>query len=94
MNNETKEVTVTRMNPTGTGLLVLKGILVGSHGWSEDLLGCNVSAFIVGKESGTAEEFIRKQTDYGNHLSWVYGDYSNQLKKLGDLIGVDVVVVS
>jgi L-fucose isomerase-like protein len=94
MNNETKEVTVIRMNPTGTGLLVLKGILVGSHGWSEDLLGCNVSAFIVGKESGTAEEFIRKQTDYGNHLSWVYGDYSNQLKKLGDLIGVDVVVVS
>jgi L-fucose isomerase-like protein len=94
MNNDTKEVTVARMNPTGTGLLVLKGILVGSHGWGEDLLGCNVSAFIAGKESGTAEEFVRKQSDYGNHLSWVYGDYSDQLKKLGDLIGVDVVVVS
>jgi hypothetical protein len=93
MNNETKEVTVTRMNPTGTGLLVLKGTLVGSHGWGEDLLGCNDSAYIVGKESGTAEEFVRKQEDYGNHLSWVYGDYSEQLVKLGDLIGVDVAVV-
>jgi hypothetical protein len=94
MNNETKEVTVARMNPTGTGLLVLKGTLVGSNGWGKDLLGCNVSAFIVGRESGTAEDFVRKQTDYGNHLPWVYGDYSEQLRKLGALIGIDVVVVS
>jgi len=94
MNNDTKDVTVARMNPTGTGLLVLKGTLVGSHGWGEDLLGCNVSAYITGKESLTAEEFVRKQTDYGNHLSWVFGDYSDQLKKLGDLIGIKVEVVS
>jgi hypothetical protein len=94
MNNETKDVTVARMNPTGTGLLVLKGKLVGSQGWNEDQLGCYVVADIVGKDSGTAEEFARKQTDYGNHLPWVYGDYSEQLKSLGDLVGIDVVVTS
>ena len=94
MNNEEKEVTVARMNPTGTGLLVLKGRLVGSDGWDEDLRGCSVSAFIVGAESGTADEFLRKQVDYGNHLVWVYGDYSDQLKRLGDLIKVDVEVIS
>ena len=94
MQNDEKDITVVRMNPTATGLLVLKGKLIGSNGWGEDLLGCNVSAFIVGKESGTAEEFVRKQADYGNHLCWVYGDYSDQLKELGSLIGVDVVVAS
>jgi L-fucose isomerase-like protein len=94
MNNETKEVTVARMNPAGTGILVLKGTLVSSKGWGEDQLGCYDIADIVGKESGTAEEFVRKQADYGNHLPWVYGDYSEQIKKLGELIGFDVVVVS
>jgi hypothetical protein len=33
MQNDVKEVTVARMNPTGTGLLVLKGELTGSKGW-------------------------------------------------------------
>ena len=94
MQNEEKNVTVARMNPYGTGLLVLNGLLNGSHGWGEDLLGCAVSAFIVGKESGSAHEFMKRQADYGNHLCWVYGDYTSQLKKLGGLMGVDVVIES
>jgi hypothetical protein len=94
MNNDVKDVMVARMNPAGTGILALKGRLVGSRGWNEDLLGCNVHAYIVGRESGSAEEFVRKQTDYGNHLPWVYGDYSGQLKDLCDLMGVEVVIMS
>jgi len=94
IQNDEKDVTVVRMNPTGTGLLVLKGKLTGSNGWGQDLLGCSVSAFIVGKESGSAHEFMKKQADYGNHLCWVYGDYTGQLKKLGDIMGVEVVVES
>ena len=94
MNNDVKDVTVARMNPEATGLLVLKGKLVGSGGWNEDQLGCYVVANIVGKDTGTAEEFVRKQADYGNHLPWVYGDYSDQLKKLCDMIGIKVEVIS
>jgi thiol-disulfide isomerase/thioredoxin len=94
MQNGEKNVTVVRMNPAGTGLLVLNGQLTGSDGWGEDRLGCAVSAFIVGKESGSAHEFMKKQADYGNHLCWVYGDCTSQLKKLGELMGVDVVVES
>ena len=94
MNNEEKTVTVARLDPTGTRLLVLKGTLVDSKGWDEDLRGCAVHAFIVGSDSGTADEFLRKQVDYGNHLVWVYGDYSEQLKKLGQLINVEVDVIS
>jgi L-fucose isomerase-like protein len=94
MNNDTTDVTVARMNPLGTALLVLKGRLVSSQGWGEDAVGCYDVANIVGKESGNAEEFVRKQADYGNHLPWVYGDYAPQLVKLGELTGVRVDVVS
>jgi hypothetical protein len=94
MQNEEKEVTVARVDPYGTGMLVLKGKLTGSKGWGEDLLGCAVSAFIVGKESGTAHEFMKKQADYGNHLCWVYGDYADRLKQLGRMMNIDVVVES
>ncbi len=94
MDNEEKTVTVARMNPTATGLLVLKGKLVDSKGYHEDLRGCSVSAYIVGKDSGTADVFMRKQADYGNHLVWVYGDYTDKLKKLGDLLKIDVELVS
>lgn len=94
MNNDEKRVTVARMNPEGTGILILKGKLVDSNGYDEDLLGCSVSAFIVGSESGTAEEFMRREVKYGNHLSWVYGDYAPQIVKMGELTGFDVEVVS
>ncbi len=94
MQNDEKEVTVARMNPTATGLLVLKGRLTGSKGWNEDLRGCAVSAFIVGKDSGTAHAFMQKQADYGNHLCMVYGDYSEQIKKLGQMMNIEVVVES
>lgn len=94
MENDVKDVTVARMNPDGTGLLVLKGELTGSKGWDEDLRGCAVSAFIEGKDSGTAHTFLQKQADYGNHLSMVYGDYSEQIKKLGQMMNITVVVES
>ena len=94
MQNDVKDVTVARMDPTGTGLLVLKGELTGSKGWDEDLRGCAVSAFIVGKDSGTAHTYLQKQADYGNHLSMVFGDYSKQLVKLGQMLDIDVVVES
>jgi L-fucose isomerase-like protein len=94
MQNGGKDVTVARMNPAGTGLLVLKGELTGSKGWDEDLRGCAVSAYIVGKDSGTAHAFLQKQADYGNHLCMVYGDYSEQIKKLCQMMNIDVIVES
>jgi len=46
MNNQEKTVTVARVDPTATKLLVLKGTLVGASGWGQDLLGCSVEAVI------------------------------------------------
>jgi L-fucose isomerase-like protein len=94
MKNDVKDITVARMNPSGKGILVLKGTLVDSKGWDDEQIGCHDIAYMVGKDSGTAQEFVRKQSDYGNHLPWVYGDYSGQLLKLGKLLGLDVEVIS
>ena len=94
MNNDVKDITVARMNPSGKGILILKGTLVDSKGWDDKTIGCHDIAYMVGKDSGTAQEFVRRQADYGNHLPWVYGDYSGQLVKLAGLLGIEAEVIS
>lgn len=92
MNHDAKEVTVARIDPTATAMLLLRGKLVGSGGWEGDNLGCSVEARIKPLE-GDARDFIRKQADYGNHLIWVYGDYADQMKQLGEMLKMEVEVV-
>jgi L-fucose isomerase-like protein len=94
MNNEEKKATVIRMDPGASRLLALKGKLVDSSGWGEDILSCSVSAYVVGQESGTARKFIEKQVDYGNHLVWVYGDYSEELKLLAEILKMDIEIIT
>ncbi len=91
MNNEEKTVTVARVDPTATKLLVLKGTLVGASGWDKDLLGCSVEAVIKPPPAQT-DEFLRRRMIYGNHLQWVYGDYSRELKTVGEMLGLSVEV--
>ena len=94
MNNVEKRVTVARMNPTATKVLLLKGRLVDSSGWGEDNLGCSVEAHIKPVDSGDAAVFVRKQKDYGNHLIWTYGDYADDMVQLCNMIGLQTEVVS
>lgn len=94
MNNAEKRVTVARMNPTATKVLLLKGILVGSSGWGEDNLGCSVEAHVKPVDTGDSAVFVRKQKDYGNHLIWTYGDYVDDMVQLCDMLGLQTEVVS
>jgi hypothetical protein len=93
MDNSEKTVTVARVNPKATKVLVLRGELVGASGWGKDLVGCSVEAVIKPPE-GRADEFLKKRLDYGNHLQWVYGDYSGPMRQLGEMLGLDVEVIS
>ncbi|MFB0554316.1 MAG: hypothetical protein ACETWQ_13495 [Phycisphaerae bacterium] len=94
MNNAEKRVTVARMNPTATKVLLLKGMLVGSSGWGEDKLGCSVEAHVKPVDTGDSAVFVRKQKDYGNHLIWTYGDYVDDMVQLCDMLGLQTEVVS
>jgi hypothetical protein len=94
MQNQEKRVTVARVHPNVRQVLVMKGTLVGSSGWDKDNLGCSVGAFVKPAQSGNSEVFVRKQTQYGNHLVWVYGDYTEPIRELGALMGLEVDVVT
>jgi hypothetical protein len=94
MNNTEKRVTVARMNPTATKVLLLKGMLVGSSGWGEDKLGCSVEAHVKPVDTGDSMAFVRKQKDYGNHLIWTYGDYVDDMIQLCDMLGLQTEIVS
>jgi hypothetical protein len=94
IQNDEKKVTVARMHPSAAKLLVMRGLLTGSQGFEKDNLGCSVQAMIKPIESGEGSRFIRRQIEYGNHLSWVYGDYAAQLKEVGRLLGIEVEVIA
>ncbi len=93
MKTPEKTVTVARVNPLANKLLVLRGTLVGSSGWDQDLLGCSVVAVIRPPE-GRTDEFLKKRLEYGNHLQWVFGDWSKQLVQLGQMLGLQVEVIA
>jgi L-fucose isomerase-like protein len=93
MQNDEKAVTVARVNPLATKLLVLRGELSGSSGWDQDLIGCSVAA-IINPPSGRTDEFLRKRLEYGNHLQWVYGDHTRQMQRVGELLKLGVEVIS
>ena len=91
MDNNEKIVTVARVHPSAKKILVLKGELVGAMGWGDkNTLGCSVAAVI---KSSNGEKFIERRSDYGNHLPWVYGDYSEEMKNLGEMLNMEVEVI-
>jgi L-fucose isomerase-like protein len=93
MNNAEKTITVARVDPTASKLLVLKGTLVGASGWGRDEVGCSVEALIRPPE-GRLDEFLRKRLEFGNHLQWVYGDYAADMQRLGEMLGLEVEVIA
>ena len=81
-------VTLARFNPTATKLLVTKGEIVGCGGF--DMVGCSLRAEIRVPD---AVELFHKEMDFGHHLAMVYGDYIEDLKDLGEIVGFEVVEV-
>jgi hypothetical protein len=57
--NGEKRVTVARVHPSGSRLLVMRGVLTGSDGWDKDNLGCSVEAVIKPVDGPQLEELGR-----------------------------------
>jgi L-fucose isomerase-like protein len=93
MSQDEKTVTVARVDPSATRLLVLRGELVGASGWGQDDIGCSVEA-LIRPPADRLDEFLRKRLDYGNHLQWVYGDWTEDLRRLGEMLGLQVEVIA
>ena len=79
-------VTMARFNPAATKLLVARGEIAGSGGF--DRVGCSLSAHVKVRD---AVELLHKEVDFGHHLALVYGDYTEELRELGRMMGIEVI---
>lgn len=79
-------VTLGRFDPKGEKLLVTRGEIVGGAGM--DQISCSLRAFVKVRD---LDDFFHKAAAFGNHTAVLYDDYTEQLKRLGEIIPFEVV---
>lgn len=82
-----EKITMVRFSPDAKKMLVIRGEIVAGAG--RDDIGCGIGFYWKCADSRDAFE---KQSDFGHHLTWVYGDYSKELKEIGKMLNVEVVL--
>ncbi|MFP4027917.1 MAG: hypothetical protein ACLFWL_09010 [Candidatus Brocadiia bacterium] len=83
-----QRVTLARFNPNATRLLVATGEVTGGGG--VDTVGCSLSANF---KVNDAVELFHAEQDFGHHLAMVYGDYSEQLHELEQVMDIEILEV-
>jgi L-fucose isomerase-like protein len=84
---EDKTVTLARLDPLGTKIYLAKGEIVGCSGFNKGtLIGCSLAAHIKVPD---APECLRKLSDFGSHLSMVYGDYTREINELAGMLNLE-----
>jgi L-fucose isomerase-like protein len=81
-------VTLSRFDPSAKKMLVIPGEISGGGGMEG--IGCSQEVSIRVKDS---REAMREMQVYGHHLSLVYGDCTEQIRDLGELMDFGVVKV-
>ncbi|MFO7898183.1 MAG: hypothetical protein R6V58_03880 [Planctomycetota bacterium] len=79
-------VTIARFDPTARKLLVAAGEIVGGEGYEK--IGCSVGVHLGLRD---VVDFFDQQQDFGHHMAMVYGDYTDDLRRLGRLMDIAVV---
>jgi len=80
--------TVARFDPSGMKILVTKGDLITGIG--NEGFGCEQSVTL---EVPDCYEFWRSSQNYGHHFSLVYGDYTQEIRELGDMLNFEVEMI-
>ena len=80
-------VTAARFDPTGSKLLVTSGTNLSGGGLEGQ--GC---AQTVTFRIADGNRFLKQQQNFGHHLTLVLGDYVEDIRLLGEAMGVEVVV--
>lgn len=83
-----QKVTLSRFDPTGKKILVIPGEISGGGGM--DGLNCSQNVSFKVKD---CKETMRKMQDVGHHLSMVFGDYTDQIRDLAELMDFEVIIV-
>lgn len=87
--NAGQKVTVGRFDPSGSRILISSGEIIGGSGME----GCGC-AQNVDIKLPNGFEFWRASQDFGHHLAMVYGDYTQDIRNLGDILKFEVVNIT
>ena len=79
-------VTLMRIDPTCSKMLVVSSRVKGQFGLKNN----NCTMALV-QQTADAKDFFEKQLEFGSHMAVVYGDYMEELKAVGSVLGLDVV---
>ena len=81
--------TIGRFDPSGMKMLVSKGDIIDGVG--NEGFGCEQSVTLKVPD---VYELWRSSQNYGHHFSMVYGDYTREIRDLGDMMNFDVELVN
>ncbi|MBN2041864.1 MAG: hypothetical protein JW864_17645 [Spirochaetes bacterium] len=81
-----QKITMCRFDPTCSKLFVSSGTIVGGIGYRDK--NCSEGVIFQVNDS---KDFFEKISFFGNHHPLVYGDYMDQLVKLGKMLKLEVV---
>lgn len=82
-----RKITLMRFAPDGKRLFVGRGTVVAGSGY--DRVNCDEGLFFSVENQ---EDFFYKQINFGNHMVITFGDYTRELKMLGECLGMEVVI--
>ncbi len=80
-----KTVTIARLDPLVSKMLVTKGEVVGVRGF--DSTGCSSAAIINAVDP---KGFYIKTSDYGHHFTMTYGDHTQDLVHLAKILNIKI----
>ena len=83
-----QKLTMCRFDPSCTKLFVARGTVVGGTGYKD--VNCTEGVFFQVEGSG---DLFEKLSMVGHHVPLVYGDYFDQVVKLGKILGLEVLTV-
>lgn len=81
-----QKITMCRLDPSCKKIFVAEGTIVGGTGYNN--VNCTEGVFFQVKDS---RDFFQKISQVGNHIPLVYGEYFNEVKKLGKVLGLEVI---
>ena len=81
-------VTFCRMTPKADKILVVKGEMIDANGLES--WGCSLQAVV---KVSDARHYYRRAMQTGHHFSMIYGDFTDQMEQLAEILGIDFEVV-
>lgn len=80
-------ITMINLSPNMDKIMIAKGTITGCDDFVTP--ECKIAVVF---DVADSRDFHRKEASFGHHFAWVYGDYVDDLKAFGEMMGLEVVL--